>query len=49
MLTLSASMLTFLAFAYFETDITAKMTSGPGKIPVKNFEDVVKGRLKTVC
>ena len=40
-LTLVISMLTFLTFVYYTTDITAKMTSGPLNHPVKNFEDVL--------
>ena len=39
-LTLTLSMLALLTFAYYTTDITAEMTSGPPKIPVRNFEDI---------
>ena len=41
LLTLVISMLTFLTFVYYTTDITAKMTSGPPNHPVENFEDVL--------
>ena len=47
--TLTASMLTFLAFVYYTTDITAKMTSGPVEIPVKNFEDVIHYDYKVIA
>ena len=40
-LTLVISMLTFLIFVFYTTDITAKMTAGPPTHPVKNFEDVL--------
>ena len=40
-LTLTMSMLTLLVFTYYTTDITAEMTSGPGNIPLRNFEDVL--------
>ena len=40
-LTLVISLLTFLTFVYYTTEITAKMTSGPPRNPVKNFEDVL--------
>ena len=42
LLTLTASIFTFLMFAYFCVDITAEMTSGPPRIPIKSFEDVIE-------
>ena len=40
-LTCVISMLTFIWYVFYTTDITANMTSGPSKIPVRNFEDVL--------
>ena len=40
-LTLTLSVLTFMFFMFYTSDITSKMTSGPGDIPVRNFEDVI--------
>ena len=48
LLTLTMSVLTMLLFAFFTTDITAEMTSGPPQIPMKNFEDVVHFNYKVV-
>ena len=47
-LTFSLSILTLLLFAFYTTDITAKMTSGPSDIPIRNFEDVVSHKYKVV-
>ena len=47
-LTLTASLLTFLIFVAFSTDITAEMTSNPSDIPVRTFEDVIKHDYKVV-
>ena len=41
LLTLTISMLTFIIFAYYQTNITADMTSGAPRIPIRTFEDVV--------
>ena len=41
-LTMTISILTFLFFAYYTTDITSEMTSGAPKIPIRTFEDVVR-------
>ena len=41
LLTITISLLTLLSFVYYETEITAEMTSGPPRIPVRNFEDIV--------
>ena len=41
LLMITASMLTLLMFVYYTTDITAEMTSGNNKIPVRTFEDVL--------
>ena len=40
-LTITACMLTLIMFVFYTGDITAKMTSGPGEIPVNNFQDVI--------
>ena len=49
LLTLFMSGLTFLIFVYYCNDITAKMTTGPGENPVKNFEDVLHYDYSVVC
>ena len=41
LLTLTTSTLTLLFFAFYTTDITAKMTSGPSDTPIRTFEDVI--------
>ena len=41
LLTLTLSILTLLLFAFFTTDLTAEMTSGPPDIPISSFEDVI--------
>ena len=41
LLTLTISMLTLVMFVYYNTNITAEMTSGPAPIPVRSFEDVI--------
>ena len=41
LLILTTSMLTLLMFIYYTTDITAEMTSGTPKIPIRTFEDVI--------
>ena len=48
LLTLTTSFLTLLLFAYYTTDITAEMTSGPSEIPIRTFEDVVHHNYKVV-
>ena len=48
LLTMTTSLLTLLLFAYYTTDITAEMTSGPPEIPIKNFGDVVHHDYKVV-
>ena len=48
LLTMVAAMLTFLIFVYYTTNITAEMTSGPPKIPVKTFEDVLYHGFKVI-
>ena len=47
-LTLTASILTFIMFAYYTNDITSKMTAGPPSIPVKTFEDVIHYGYKVI-
>ena len=46
--TLTTSILTFVLFAYYATNITAEMTSGPPDIPVRNFQDVIIHGYKVV-
>ena len=41
LLSFTASMLTLLMFVYYTTDITSQMTSGPKKITVDSFDDVL--------
>ena len=48
LLTLTISMLTFVLFAYYTTDITSEMTSGAPDLPIKTFEDVVHYEYKVV-
>ena len=48
LLTLTMSMLTFLLFAYYTTDITSEMTSGAPEIPIRTFEDVVHYNYRVV-
>ena len=48
LLTLTMSMLTLLMFVHYANDITAKMTSGAPKIPVKTFDDVIHYGYKVI-
>ena len=47
-LTLTTSVLTLLMFVYYTTEITAEMTSGPSKVPIKTFDDVIHGNYKVI-
>ena len=47
-LTLTTSLLTFVLFVYFTSDIISEMTSGPREIPVRNFDDVLEQGYKVV-
>ena len=38
---LTATLFTMMMFICYTTDITAEMTSGPPKVPIRNFEDVL--------
>ena len=38
---LTASLFAMMMYICYTTDITAKMTSGPPVIPIRNFEDVI--------
>ena len=40
-ITITISLLTLLSFVYYTSEITAKMTSGPPNIPIRNFEDII--------
>ena len=48
LLTLTLSMLTFLVWVHYTTDITAEITFEAPKIPVRNFEDAVHHGYKVV-
>ena len=48
LLLLTTSMLTLLMFVYYTTDITAEMTSGATKIPIRTFEDVIHHDYKVI-
>ena len=48
-LTLTTSILTFLVFTYFASQITSEMTSGPPEIPVRTFEDVIHHDYKVIA
>ena len=48
LMTITMSILTLLFFAFFTTDITAKMTSGPSDLPINTFEDVIEHNYKVV-
>ena len=48
LLTLTMSILTLLLFAFFTTDITAEMTSGPPEIPIRTYEDVIYHNYKVL-
>ena len=48
LLTLTVSLLTFLMFVYYANDITSEMTSGPPRIPVRSFDDVVNYGYKVI-
>ena len=49
LLTITASMLTFLMFVYYTGDITSEMTSGPAEIPIRTFEDVIHHKYKVIA
>ena len=38
----------FVLFAHYEANLTASMTSGPGRSTIKSFDDVIKGEYKVV-
>ena len=48
LLTLTIAMLTMVMFVHYTNDITAKMTSGPPKIPVRSFDDVIQHDYKVI-
>ena len=47
-LTLTISMPLLLLWCFYTTDITAWMTSGPAKIPIRGFEDVLHHGFRVV-
>ena len=49
LLTFTMSILTWLVFAFYTTDITAEMTSGPPIIPIRTFEDVLHYDYKVIA
>ena len=40
-LLLTLSFLTYMVYAYYATEITAKMTSSPPEVSIKSFKDVL--------
>ena len=48
LITLTISMITLLFFVFYTGDITAEMTSGDAKIPIRTFEDVILHEYKVV-
>ena len=38
----------YLLFMYYTADLTTLMTAGSGMVPVRNFEDVIKGDYKVI-
>ena len=49
LLTFTMSILTLFVFAFYTTDITAQMTSGPSDIPIRTFEDVLHHNYKVIA
>ena len=47
-ISLTLSILAFLMFAFYTTDITAEMTSGSPKIPIRNFDDIIHHNYKVI-
>ena len=47
-ITLTLSLLAFMMFVFYTTDITAEMTSGPPKIPVRSFDDIIHHDYKVI-
>ena len=47
-LIMTMSWMTLLMFIYYSGEITAEMTSGPGSIPVRTYEDVIKHEYKVI-
>ena len=45
---MTMSWMTLLMFICYSSEITAQMTSGPAKIPVRRFEDVIRHGYKVV-
>ena len=45
---LSASLGLHLIFAYYTSDLTARMTSGPSPVPIRSFQDVLDRNYKVV-
>ena len=48
LLTLTLAFLTLLMFIYYTSNVTAEMTFGAPKIPVRNFDDVIHHGYKVV-
>ena len=44
----TASISMFIIYSHFECDLTARMTSRPAVVPIKNFQDVIKGGYQVV-
>ena len=48
LLLITMSLMTLLMFTFYTSQITAEMTSGPAKIPVRTFEDVIRLGYKVI-
>ena len=48
-LTVTVALFTLLLFVYFINEITAEMTAGPSKIPIKTFEDVIHHEYRVIA
>ena len=43
-----ASLGLHIMFAYYTSDLTARMTSGPSPVPIESFQDVIDGDYKVI-
>jgi ABC-type amino acid transport substrate-binding protein len=43
-----ASIMTYFIFAYYTSDLTARMTSGPPSTPIRSFQDVLERKYKVI-
>jgi ABC-type amino acid transport substrate-binding protein len=42
------SIMMYLIFAYYTSDLTARMTSGPPSTPIRSFQDVLEKKYKVI-